>query len=216
MDEFEEDLEDNADEYEEDSEEGADEFEEPYEDSEDFEDIEDTEDAGDIFADIPDFAPELETQPERINDIEAFTELLEETGLFAANIGKQPLEMEFTDRRKETYMLSFENNSTLKKATDLEVSLCRRFTDELCAKDSILALHLKGYACYGGNRLYPCDWPASRDCIMRLFDKTGDPQYANTLGYIYYYGRCTNGVPEYEKAYEMFVISAANGLHEGM
>ncbi len=40
--------------------------------------------------------------------------------------------------------------------------------------------------------------------------------YANTLGYIYYYGRCNGGVPEYDKAFYYFGIAAANGLYEGM
>lgn len=43
-----------------------------------------------------------------------------------------------------------------------------------------------------------------------------DPQYANTLGYIYYYGRCNGGVPEYDKAFHYFGIAAANGLYEGV
>ena len=73
-----------------------------------------------------------------------------------------------------------------------------------------------GNACYGGNSLYPCDWNTSRDCMIRLFEKKDDPQYANTLGYIYYYGRCNGGVPEYDKAFHYFGIAAANGLYEGM
>ena len=27
---------------------------------------------------------------------------------------------------------------------------------------------------------------------------TGDPNSANTLGYIFYYGRTNNGIPEYD------------------
>ena len=98
----------------------------------------------------------------------------------------------------------------------LFIELPKRFSDDLLEKDSGLALYTKGYACYGGNRLYPCDWTASRDCMIRLFEKEDDPQYANTLGYIYYYGRCSGGVPEYEEAFRYFEIAAANGLYEGM
>ena len=104
----------------------------------------------------------------------------------------------------------------MKTATEPQLALARVFIDELCEKDSGLALYTKGYACYGGNRLYPCDWRASRDCITRLFEKKDDPQYANTLGYIYYYGRCNGGVPEYDKAFHYFGIAAANGLYEGV
>ncbi len=214
FDDFEEDFEEDFKSGEDDLEEDEDGEEYGFEDDEDDEEysFEDDDDDGygfesddeNLFADL------------RISDVKEFGEILAEAGLFAKNKGKTPIEMEFDDARKQAFISYFDDGSYLKKATDLEVSLCRRFTDELCAKDSVDALRLKGYACYGGNRLYACDWPASRDCMIRLFDKTGAPGYANTLGYIYYYGRCTDGVPEYEKAYEMFVISAANGLHEGM
>jgi TPR repeat protein len=52
--------------------------------------------------------------------------------------------------------------------------------------------------------------------MIRLFELTDNPQYANTLGYIYYYGRCNNGVPEYDQAFYYFSYAAANGLYEGM
>ena len=41
-----------------------------------------------------------------------------------------------------------------------------------------------------------------------------DPQIANTLGYMYYYGRCTDGVPEYDKAFYYFSIGAAGWYYE--
>lgn len=115
---------------------------------------------------------------------------------------------------KEKYILKFENAKKLENATEAAVELCREYIEELCTLDNVPALHMKGYSCYGGDRLYPCDWETSRDCMIRLFELTDDPGYANTLGYIYYYGRCTNGVPEYEKAFGYFGIAAANGLYE--
>ena len=134
---------------------------------------------------------------------------------YAANKGRPITEWVFTSQEKEYYVESFESDDRVKKASDRELVLARKMTDELCEEGNETALHLKGYACYGGNRLYECDWPASRDCILRLFEMTDDPQYANTLGYIFYYGRCTGGLPEYEKALHYFSIAAANGLYEG-
>ena len=153
---------------------------------------------------------------EHVCDLEEIHSCLHKIELFFANKGKPVEEMEFTDGQKSNFITEFEDDSYLNEADVREIQLCRKFTEELCAKDSLCALHLKGYACYGGNRLYDCDWHASRDCVTRLYELTDDPVYANTLGYIYYYGRCTGGVPEYEKAFSMFSVSAANGLHEGM
>ena len=134
---------------------------------------------------------------------------------YASNKGRPITEWAFSRQEKENYIDSFESDDRVKKASEKELVLARKLTDELCTEDCETALRLKGYACYGGNRLYECDWPASRDCMLRLFEKTDNPQYANTLGYIFYYGRCTGGVPEYEKALHYFIIAASNGLYEG-
>ncbi|MBO4790729.1 MAG: sel1 repeat family protein [Clostridia bacterium] len=153
---------------------------------------------------------------ERVGEFEEIGEYISDIDRFLANRGKPVVEMEFSEYEKEDFIEQFNDDDIVRTADDEALAICRRFTEELADKDSPSALRLKGYACYGGNRLYDCDWKVSRDCMIRLYDKTGDPQFANTLGYIYYYGRCTGGVPEYEKAFEMFAVSAANGLHEGM
>ena len=116
----------------------------------------------------------------------------------------------------ENYISYFEDDEYLNAATEPMLAKARSYIDLLCQEENVMALHMKGYACYGGNRLYPCDWKASRDCMLLLYDKTDNPLYANTLGYIYYYGRCNGGLPEYDKAFHYFGISAANGLYEGM
>ena len=135
---------------------------------------------------------------------------------YAANKGKPILEWNFTRQEKKDYIRPFGDDWRVEHADEKELILARRLIDELCAEDCVLALRIKGYACYGGNRLYACDWPTSRDCMIHLFELKDDPQYANTLGYIFYYGRCNGGVPEYEKAFHYFGIAAANGLYEGM
>lgn len=92
--------------------------------------------------------------------------------------------------------------------------LFRRIVDEACEADDSLAMRIKGYGCYGGDKIYECDWFESRRLITKLFERTGDPTYANTLGYIYYYGRCNGGVPEYEKAFQYFSVGCAYHLLE--
>lgn len=153
---------------------------------------------------------------ERMSDAFDFDENIEYLDRYYSNKGKPIEEWVFSDVEKERYIGFFDEEEFLKKTDEARLSLARKFIDELCEKDSGQALYMKGYACYGGNRLYSCDWKTSRDCMLRLFDKKDDPQYANTLGYIYYYGRCNGGVPEYDKAFYYFGIAAANGLYEGM
>ena len=151
-----------------------------------------------------------------VSDFTEIAGMLETIRLFWDNMDKPVMEREFTMSQKTAYIGQFSDESFLDEASDIEVELCRKITDELCEQDDNGALELKGYACYGGNRLYDCDWEYSRDCMEKLFDMTDDAMYANTLGYIYYYGRCNGGVPEYDKAFPMFVTSAANGIYEGI
>ncbi len=121
---------------------------------------------------------------------------------------------DYPDGYKANYVKSFDENQTLEKATDAELALFIRFTDELCEKGNKEALYAKAYGCYGGNRAFPCDWITSRDCLLKLMEIDENPFIANTLGYIYYYGRCTGGEPEYEKAFMYFSIGAAGGVYE--
>ena len=158
----------------------------------------------------------MEEEDAHLKDIPQLDIYRENMRVFLDNRNKPVEEREFTDTQKQDFIELFQDDDSMKNMTDTEIRLCRKFTDELCAKDSLSALRIKGYGCYGGNRIYPCDWKTSRDCIMRLYELTDDPVFANTLGYIYYYGRCTDGEPEYDKAFGMFSVAAANGMHEGM
>ncbi|MCQ2436917.1 MAG: hypothetical protein MJ099_00795 [Clostridia bacterium] len=80
------------------------------------------------------------------------------------------------------------------------------------------ALEEKAYQCYGGGAFYPCDWAAAEECFLRLMQSDGADDrkgiWANTLGYIYYYGRANGGVPQYDKAFAMYTLGAACGLFE--
>ena len=123
---------------------------------------------------------------------------------------------EMTSAEKEAWLRSFEEDENLRMMDEETLARARRYTEELCREDNVFALRLKGYACYGGNRLYECDWAAARDCMLRLRELADDAEYANTLGYIYYYGRCNGGEPEYEKAFPQFSYAAANGVFEAI
>jgi len=63
----------------------------------------------------------------------------------------------------------------------------------------------------------PCDWEKSKELLLILFEEGSDVDQAlaaNTLGYIYYYGRCNGGTPQYEEAFKYFSIGAFFGVDE--
>lgn len=121
--------------------------------------------------------------------------------------------------RKKIFLLG--DSIRLVMPVDAEPEDCRQAVDGLCARDNPAALEYKAYACYGGNAVYPCDWPASRDCLLRLLaldtvsdeDKCG---FANTLGYIACYGRCDDGRPQYPEAAKYFTMGALGGHYESL
>lgn len=96
----------------------------------------------------------------------------------------------------------------------MELTVYRRFIDDLIPKDNHTALRRKGYGCYGGGPAYECNWDIALECVTRLYELTGKPVYANTLGYIYYYGRCWNGEPKYDEAFRYFSVGAAGFYYE--
>ncbi|MDO4648196.1 MAG: hypothetical protein Q4B26_06050 [Eubacteriales bacterium] len=135
-----------------------------------------------------------------------------------ANINKPFSEHIFPKSAKQKYIQFL--NDALKGKSQEELDLYRRFVEELCEVDDVIALECKGYGCYGGDEAYECDWVTSRDCMLRLLNVNPSEKrkavYANTLGYIYYYGRCNDKIPEYEKAFQMYSIGAAGGMIESM
>ena len=120
----------------------------------------------------------------------------------------------YIDEVKTKYIVERENCYDSMSAA--EFSAYKRFVEQLCKKDNVEALRIKGYATYGGNELYVCDWKKSKDCMLKLVELTDDPYPANSLGYIYYYGRCSDGVPNYELAYKYFSMGAMGGIYESI
>ena len=147
-----------------------------------------------------------------------FDEKIDDIDHFLANRGKPFEEWKFSQSAMERYVCRITGPAflDLEKASEPALALARKFVEELCEKDSEIGLFFKGYSCYGGNRLYPTEWRASRDCVTRLFEKNGDPVCANTLGYIYYYGRCNDGVPDYDAAFRYYEIAALNNVGEAI
>ena len=123
-------------------------------------------------------------------------------------------ERHYTDNEKVYFIKSVDNDDRLKKSSKRELEIYRKFVGEMSEKNDITALRCLGYGCYGGNAAYECDWETSLDCMLKLYELTGEPMYANTLGYIYYYGRCWNGEPHYEEAFKYFSIGAAGYYYE--
>ena len=112
----------------------------------------------------------------------------------------------------------FNDEKLLDKASEEDLKLYKEYISEGIKKKWMIALYALAYGCYGGNQVFKCDWERSRDTLLEIIDIQGDedPFIYNTLGYIYYYGRCNNKQPEYDLAFKYFSVGAANGVFESV
>lgn len=103
---------------------------------------------------------------------------------------------------------------TIDKQSDKVKRNFKKSLDYWCDRKDPEALMIRGYCYYCGTSVYPNDWIKARDAFIEYYQLSGDPYAANTLGYIYYYGRCNGGVPEYDQAFRYFSIGHAYGCYE--
>ncbi len=103
---------------------------------------------------------------------------------------------------------------SIDKQSEKTQQLFKKCLDSLCEKKDPKAIQRRGYCYYCGTKIYPNDWFKARDAFIEYYQLTGDASAANTLGYIYYYGRCNGGVPEYEQAFKYFSIGHAHTYYE--
>ncbi len=147
---------------------------------------------------------------------------IEEGEIFLEDRDKLPYERRYPNGFKRRLVRYFNGHtdvlSRFKKEDPSYVDMYRFFAEGLAEELDCDGLIAVGYGCYGGNEAFECDWERSRDCMLTLLDIDGrideQARYANTLGYIYYYGRCNGGVPDYEEAYKYFSFAAFNGVYE--
>lgn len=112
------------------------------------------------------------------------------------------------------FIFMWDNDLLLKDSDEYTRDLFRTFTDTLAKSGDFDALKIKAYACYGGNSVYKCNWKESAKCLEKLWRDFSFGYAANTLGYIYYYGRLTDGVPDYEKAFFYYSIGSTYEITE--
>ncbi len=146
--------------------------------------------------------------------IEGLNEVILEAENFEYNKNHDMHEWKLSEYQIRRILEGFVERSD--KVPNSRKDLFRSIVESECEKENTEALYIKGYGCYGGDEIFECDWNESKKLITKLFELTEEPQYANTLGYIYYYGRCNGGVPEYEKAFQYFSVGAVHGLLESV
>ncbi len=135
---------------------------------------------------------------------------------YEQNKGKPEAQWQYPDFMKEAYLAYIDESGFLDKLNEQELAKYKNFLSELLEKGNETALAVRAYGCYVGNKLFKQDFVRAKDDLETLFEKTENPTYANSLGYIYYYGRCDGGKADYAKAFQYFTFGAANGVEESI
>lgn len=148
---------------------------------------------------------------------EALQDLADMIDNFKINQGRPHREWICTHAQKERLISVYNENNLADAEEDVQL-LYKKYLEELAGEGNAYAIQTLGYAHYGDDHpLYSCDWEKSRDCFLKLMEIGDDDmqaQSANTLGYIYYYGRCSGGEPQYDLAYKYFSLAAFFGYYE--
>ena len=120
----------------------------------------------------------------------------------------------YSDSEKHHIIASFTEEKDLSLLTEDELYMYKRFVDDLYKKGDEHAMAILAWGHYEGNEAYEQDWALSEKFLLELYEKTGDPYAANSLGYIYFYGRVNEGIADYEKAFKYFSFGALAGIDE--
>ena len=135
---------------------------------------------------------------------DAFDVIKDVLGTWVDSDGK-----EIPDVIKQVIAEQFDDDD-IDKQSEATQKLYKECLDYCCdVKKDPKSIQRRGYCYYCGTKIYPNDWIKARDAFIDYYQMTGDASAANTLGYIYYYGRCNGGVPEYEQAFKYFSIGHA-------
>ncbi len=164
----------------------------------------------DIEMDEDDFNDEL------IDDLLDLDGLIREIQLVKENSGKELIDREYSDQTMRNFLLHISKENLVSDLIYPYDELFKKFIDNLVEKDDNVGLDVLGYSVYGGNKLFDCDWKKAQEIFEKLYSRTGDPSYANTLGYIYYFGRANNGIAQDDLAFKYFSIGAAAGNYESL
>ncbi len=130
------------------------------------------------------------------------------------NKGRPVGERRFADWQMRSFIGRWDSVAKLAQADGETLVLFRECVARLLRSEDETALLAKAYGCYSGNAAFSQNWEESCRCLTILAERYENPNAANSLGYIYYYGRCNNGVPQYDMALRYFTVGAMCGVME--
>ncbi|MGI6608059.1 MAG: tetratricopeptide repeat protein [Erysipelotrichaceae bacterium] len=153
---------------------------------------------------------------ELLDDLFDLDSLIKEIQLVKENYEKELTDREYSDQAMRNFLLAVTENNLIPQLVYPYNDIYKKFVEILVEKDDNVGLDALGHSVCGGNELFECDWKKAQTIFEKLYARTGSPEYANTLGYIYYFGWANNGVAQDDLAFKYFSIGAAAGNYESL
>ena len=86
---------------------------------------------------------------------------------------------------------------------------------KLAQEGDYRSVRMAGYEFYEGTNGFGVNPHRALELLTKAYEMEEDPEIARTLGYIYYYGMASDGVPQGDKAFQYFSIGHnAGGYYE--
>ena len=141
-------------------------------------------------------------------------DIISRVKVFEFNKGLPKSKWSYSPSQKRHIVMSYEEDKDLDGATEEALLVYKKFVDDLYLMGDVQAMKILAWGHYEGNVVYEQNFFEAEKYLTELYNKTGDPFAANSLGYIYFYGRTSEGEPDYEKAFKFFSYGALAGIDE--
>lgn len=155
---------------------------------------------------------------DNLKDDADFESYLNDIKVHNAEKNKHFFDRNLSNFEKIHYMNYFEQKCH--DSIDFNKDFYNRNLEDLMKQRNLEAITIYAYMFYGNcgeDFGYHEDYKKCEELLLSIIDNLPDvdkPTVANTLGYIYYYGRVNNGIGEYEKAFNFFSLAHACGVYE--
>lgn len=122
----------------------------------------------------------------------------------------------YSASQKRHVINQYESSEEILHASKAEKALYRKFVNDLFRLNDVQAIKILAWGYYEGDSIYRQSYIQAEKYLRVLYDRTGDPQAANALGHIYYYGLSSHGNADYEKAFRYYSFGVLAGLDESI
>lgn len=132
------------------------------------------------------------------------------------NLSRPRKEWIYSPSQKRHIMNSYEDETELLQAPVKERALYRKCVMDLYRQGDVQAMKILAWGYLEGDSIFRQSIKQAEQYLRSLYQKTGDPYAANTLGVINYYGMTGKKGPDFGKAYSYFSYGALAGIDESL